>query len=117
MKLGARGVSVLFSSGDSGTGCRASTAFVPSFPAASPYVTAVGATDGRTPAEGSASFSQGGFSNYWPRTDAPFQSAAVAAYIAAGGLPAQSFWNASGRAVRDTEVCTRSWVWVTAYCA
>jgi len=109
MKLGARGVSVIFSSGDSGSGCRGSTSFVPTYPAASPYVTAVGATNGATPAESSASFSQGGFSNYWARTDAPFQTAAVSAYIAAGGLPAQSFWNASGRGFPDVSTAGESY--------
>lgn len=51
MKLGARGISVLFASGDNGIGseniskdpslCRTST---PSFPSSSPYVTSVGGT-------------------------------------------------------------------------
>lgn len=47
--LGARGVTFLFSSGDGGvagsqpTSCN--SGFIPTFPAASPYVTAVGATD------------------------------------------------------------------------
>ena len=129
MKLGARGVSVLFSSGDSGSGCRSGNTFVPTFPAASvrvhagcscwkasssrtqhphtddhpsqAYVTAVGATSGATPTEGAASFSSGGFSNYWQRTDAPYQADAVSAYLAAGNLPTQSYWNATGRAFPD----------------
>ena len=47
-KQGVRGISILFASGDSGVGgypdgtC---SKFVPSFPAGSPYVTAVGGTD------------------------------------------------------------------------
>jgi tripeptidyl-peptidase-1 len=47
-KKGLRGISILFASGDSGVGgdygadCQA---FVPSFPASSPFVTTVGGTD------------------------------------------------------------------------
>ena len=57
-QLGARGVSVLFASGDSGVGadpyCISNdgtngTAFLPEFPSACPYVTAVGATKGFAP--------------------------------------------------------------------
>lgn len=46
--LGMRGISILFASGDAGvggdSGCGPQNQFVPSFPAASPYVTAVGGT-------------------------------------------------------------------------
>jgi len=45
MKAGARGISILFASGDSGANCE-DDAFVPKFPAVLPYVTAVGATRG-----------------------------------------------------------------------
>lgn len=50
-KLGARGVSLLVSSGDGGVaGSQASPypggVFIPNFPAASPFVTAVGGTTG-----------------------------------------------------------------------
>jgi tripeptidyl-peptidase-1 len=44
MKLGSRGITILFASGDDGTGCNGKT-FVPSFPASSPYVTTVGGTE------------------------------------------------------------------------
>merc|ERR1711907_543394 len=52
MKLGAQGVTVFVSSGDDGVanfqarGDAANCGYTPSFPASSPYVTAVGATQG-----------------------------------------------------------------------
>lgn len=66
---GARGSSVLFSSGDGGVGsgsCKSNTVttkteFLPTFPGACPFITSVGGTTGVT--EKAASFSQGGFSN------------------------------------------------------
>jgi len=46
MKAGVRGITLLVSSGDSGVGGSYSNCkkFVPTFPAVSPYVTAVGGT-------------------------------------------------------------------------
>ena len=47
MMMGAAGISVLFASGDSGAGGGCTRgAFEPDYPAASPYVTAVGGVDG-----------------------------------------------------------------------
>merc|ERR1711972_808512 len=52
MKLGAQGVTIFVSSGDDGVanfqarGDAANCGYTPSFPASSPYVTAVGATQG-----------------------------------------------------------------------
>ncbi|KAF8655330.1 hypothetical protein AX16_003103 [Volvariella volvacea WC 439] len=82
-QLGARGVSVIFSSGDRGVGdgdenpetqtCftndgRNATRFIPSFPASCPYVTSVGGTVGVAPEIAVTSyFSGGGFSDYFPR--------------------------------------------------
>ncbi|KAA1136950.1 hypothetical protein PGTUg99_000771 [Puccinia graminis f. sp. tritici] len=78
--LGARGVSVIFSSGDFGVGktgfCYANDAqqkqtFLPTFPATCPYVTSVGATENFFPEVavsegGPGGFnSGGGFSNYF----------------------------------------------------
>jgi tripeptidyl-peptidase-1 len=69
-RLGARGVSVLFSSGDSGPGwsCRANDGsgkakFLPQFPATCPWVTAVGGTHFEP--EEAVYFSSGGFSDTW----------------------------------------------------
>lgn len=97
-KLGARGVSILYSSGDGGVAggqpglCGANGAFVPTFPAGSPYVTSVGATSDTTTA---AAFSSGGFSNYWPasKLGAPF----FAKYLTtANHLPSAALYNATG---------------------
>ena len=88
IKAGARGISLLFSSGDSGAagsdpqsrGCPAGK-FVPKWPAASPFVTSVGGTDG----EGTAAhLSSGGFSNRYARPG--WQQAAVAAYLGSTNL-------------------------------
>ncbi|NWI15542.1 TPP1 peptidase, partial [Crypturellus soui] len=53
MKAAARGLTVLFASGDDGAGCRRLSAgnhtFRPSFPASSPYVTTVGGTSFKNP--------------------------------------------------------------------
>lgn len=44
-KLGSRGITIIFASGDSGTGCSFCYRFDPSFPATSPSLTCVGATE------------------------------------------------------------------------
>ncbi|KAH9833486.1 peptidase S8/S53 domain-containing protein [Rhodofomes roseus] len=75
-QLGARGVPILYASGDGGvSGNQASdnrTEFVPVFPASCPYVT--------TPA---------------------YQSAAVASYLSALGSNSSGLFNATGRAYPD----------------
>ncbi|KAH7923660.1 subtilisin-like protein [Leucogyrophana mollusca] len=111
--LGARGVSVIFSSGDGGVGdndadpatqqCftndgRNVTRFVPFFPATCPYITAVGST-AYIP-EKAIPFSGGGFSNYFPRP--PYQELAAQGYIdklAPGTY--QGLYNPYGRGVPD----------------
>ncbi|KAF8180942.1 subtilisin-like protein [Mycena galopus ATCC 62051] len=76
MALGARGISVLFASGDGGVrgshdnssipGVCESNIFIPVFPASCPYVTAVGATQGFSP-EVATNLTGGGFSDLFPR--------------------------------------------------
>ncbi|KAK6333659.1 vesicle formation at the endoplasmic reticulum [Orbilia blumenaviensis] len=104
-QLGARGVSVLFSSGDSGPGddCTSKDGkkrFVPTFPATCPFVTSVGGTVGVEP-EKAVSFSSGGFSNYFARPD--YQSSAVDSYLSsqADATTYKNYYNASGRAFPD----------------
>ncbi|KAG2115755.1 peptidase S8/S53 domain-containing protein [Suillus discolor] len=114
--LGARGVSVMFSSGDGGVGDGVAIAdeplghqcysndelktpkFLPVFPASCPYVTAVGGTVNIP--ETAASFSGGGFSNYFPRPS--YQDDAVSAYLAtlAPGTY-EGLYNSTGRAYPD----------------
>ncbi|KAH9906830.1 subtilisin-like protein [Xylariomycetidae sp. FL2044] len=103
-QLGSRGVSVIFSSGDSGTGsaCQSNdgkntTKFQPQYPASCPFVTSVGST--RYLNETATYFSSGGFSDYWARPT--WQDAAAGAYLEKlGGKQAQWF-NASGRGFPD----------------
>lgn len=104
MQLGARGVSVLFSSGDSGPGnsCVRTTDnaafFNPTFPAGCPYVTSVGATSGTAP-ERAVGFSSGGFSIYHKRP--AYQDAAVPAYLQSIGSTYSAFFDATGRGIPD----------------
>ncbi|TFY82909.1 hypothetical protein EWM64_g1103 [Hericium alpestre] len=100
-QLGARGTSILFSSGDGGVsggqsgGC---TEFVPTFPSTCPFITSIGATQNVNP-EVSASFSSGGFSTLFAIPD--YQSAAVESYLAGIGSQYAGLFNASGRAFPD----------------
>ncbi|KAK8099421.1 uncharacterized protein PG998_012662 [Apiospora kogelbergensis] len=104
MQLGARGVSVMFSSGDSGPGQYCirnsdnATFFEASFPAACPYVTAVGGTVGVGPEKG-VDFSGGGFSTYWQRP--AWQDEMVATYLRDIGDTYSEYFNSSNRAVPD----------------
>ncbi|KAJ7188899.1 tripeptidyl peptidase A, partial [Mycena filopes] len=113
-KLGARGVSVLFSSGDQGLGvsdlptCIANTGanettFLPVFPASCPYVTTVGETGGIFP-QVAVLGSGSGFSYYFDRPW--YQDAAVSEYLAGPAnkdeTPMQSsMYNHHGRAYPD----------------
>merc|ERR1719345_704947 len=113
IKAGARGVSILFASGDQGAcgrlGCgkgksKHAVRFQPDFPADSPYVTAVGGTDfaGSSIGDETAwSDGGGGFSDNFDIPD--FQKAAVAAYKASADadLPPQNLWSPSGRGYPD----------------
>merc|ERR1719174_102954 len=109
MKAGARGISILFASGDQGVcgreGCGIfKFRFKPDFPAASPYITAVGGTDflGSDIGEETAWQSGGGgFSDTFPIPD--YQKDAVAAYKSSkdANMPPQAYWNNTGRGYPD----------------
>ncbi|KAI7804596.1 putative tripeptidyl-peptidase 1, partial [Triplophysa rosa] len=108
MKVGLRGISMLFASGDSGAGCRHLTkernTFRPSFPASSPYVTTVGGTSFQNPFkvtyEVTDYISGGGFSNVFSMPD--YQTGAVGKYLkSVQPLPPQTYFNTSGRAYPD----------------
>ncbi|RFU25106.1 hypothetical protein B7463_g11230, partial [Scytalidium lignicola] len=132
-QLGARGVSVLFASGDHGVGqngtCisndgKNTTMFVPSFPASCPYVTAVGATHQFEPevvafrpgaVNSNGVFQQiyasgGGFSNYFTRPS--YQDRVVPAYITNLGGKYDGLYNKSGRAYPDIAAQGQSFAWV-----
>jgi tripeptidyl-peptidase I len=107
VKLGVRGTSVIFSSGDggvaggSGGNCQSNDGrgrmFLPVFPASCPYVTTVGGTYGIP--ERAVGFSSGGFSNYFERP--LYQDSAVSQYL--DGLDGEydGMFNSSGRAFPD----------------
>ncbi|KAI0002764.1 subtilisin-like protein [Xylariaceae sp. FL0662B] len=104
-QLGARGVSVLISSGDTGPGSacqtndgRNTTRLLPIFPAACPFVTSVGGTVGVEP-EHAVSFSSGGFSDVFARPG--YQDTAVSAYLAGIGDTFRGLYNAAGRGFPD----------------
>jgi tripeptidyl-peptidase-1 len=131
MKSGARGVSILVASGDSGTNGRTDPdcsipKLRPDFPACSPYVTSVGATElvnaqalqpapaicsnfggcAKSGTEQAVSYrissyaSGGGFSNTGGMPS--YQKTAVANYLKSGvTLPPASYFNTSGRAFPD----------------
>ncbi|KAE8154001.1 subtilisin-like protein [Aspergillus avenaceus] len=103
--LGARGVSVIFSSGDSGVGDHCKTndgynrpRFQPIYPASCPFVTSVGGTYGSKP-EKAVSYSSGGFSEYFPRL--PYQDTSVSTYFHQLGNIWDGLYNPNGRAIPD----------------
>ncbi|KAI9433494.1 subtilisin-like protein [Lactarius indigo] len=108
LKLGALGVSVIFSSGDWGVGrghClvrnsdgQFSVQFLPEFPASCPWVTSVGGTTDDDP-EIAASLSGGGFSNYFPRPY--YQDVAVPLFLEDVGDIYDGLFNPHGRGIPD----------------
>lgn len=104
-ELGVRGVSVFFSSGDDGPGrsCQTNdgkntTRFLPTFPAACPYVTAVGGTRYVAP-ETAAALAGGGFSDIFARPS--YQDAAVTKYLGILGGRWAGLYNPAGRGFPD----------------
>jgi tripeptidyl-peptidase-1 len=104
-QLGARGVSVIFSSGDEGVGSAClsndgtnTTRFDPIYPASCPFVTSVGGTYQINP-ERAVSFSSGGFSDRFARPS--YQDDAVRSYLSGLGDKWQGLYNAQGRGFPD----------------
>ncbi|KAH5418606.1 hypothetical protein HBI67_181230 [Parastagonospora nodorum] len=127
-QLGARGVSLLFSSGDGGAGNAAgenatecvsndgknTKKFLPSFPAGCPYVTTVGATQGFQPEVAAyrpakslgpdnklhGYYASGsGFSEYFSRPS--YQDDAVKGYLKKIGDEHKGLYNSAGRGYPD----------------
>ncbi|CAK1359777.1 unnamed protein product [Cercospora beticola] len=112
-QLGARGVTLLFSSGDNGVGkdgtCvsndgKNTTKFLPSFPASCPYVTTVGGTRDVNPEQiafdtRNGYVAGGGFSEYFPRPS--YQNQAVTGYLKTLGAANKGLYNPKGRAYPD----------------
>eukprot|EP01059_Diplonema_ambulator_P032192 TRINITY_DN619_c0_g1_i1.p1 TRINITY_DN619_c0_g1~~TRINITY_DN619_c0_g1_i1.p1 ORF type:complete len:542 (+),score=164.40 TRINITY_DN619_c0_g1_i1:41-1666(+) len=102
-KIAARGISMMAASGDNGSGCK-DKKFVANFPAALPHITSVGATADCELGSGCASFSSGGFSNFYPRPD--WQNDAVTAFLSQKEyLPNADMYNATGRGYPDVAAC------------
>ncbi|KAF8264375.1 subtilisin-like protein [Lactarius quietus] len=103
-QLGARGVSVLFASGDDGVGkgdCKddsGNVQFIPNFPASCPYVTSVGGTTGKHP-EDAAELSGGGFSFHFPRP--PYQKYVMPTFLKKLGNKYAGLYNHEGRGIPD----------------
>ncbi|KAF3491078.1 tripeptidyl-peptidase 1 [Arthroderma uncinatum] len=104
-QLGTMGVSVIFSSGDTGPGSscqtndgRNATRFNPIYPASCPFVTSIGGTSGTNP-ERAVSFSSGGFSDRFPRPQ--YQEAAVNGYLKILGDQWKGLFDPKGRAFPD----------------
>lgn len=108
-QLGARGISVTVSSGDSGVGADGAcfsndglntTMFLPAFPASCPWVTAVGGTAGFNPEVAVSRFGSGaGFSNYFGAPS--YQESTVNAYIDSLNGLYNGLYNKSGRGYPD----------------
>ncbi|KAF9269034.1 family S53 protease-like protein [Marasmius fiardii PR-910] len=102
MSLGARGVSILFASGDGGVSggqpnsCN-NQAFIPAFPGGCPFHTSVGSVRGVS--EVGSTFSSGGFSNVFARPS--YQASAVTTYLNALGSTNSGRFNVNGRAFPD----------------
>ncbi|EJT98782.1 subtilisin-like protein [Dacryopinax primogenitus] len=109
--LTARGVSLMYSSGDSGVGYASANfcvnpndlsqkMFLPNFPASCPYVTSVGGTQNIPNEVAVTRFgSGGGFSNFFARP--AYQEAAVSRYLSWLGSDLEGWYNASGRGFPD----------------
>ncbi|KAG0001763.1 hypothetical protein BGZ80_011437 [Entomortierella chlamydospora] len=103
-QLGAKGTSVIVSSGDGGVqespanDGTEETRFNPIFPASCPFVTSVGATRYISP-EQAANFSSGGFSNYFGRPE--YQERAVSQFLGGLGEKYNGLYNKAGRGFPD----------------
>ena len=121
-ELGARGVTLLFASGDNGVGptgdCftndgKNESTFLPEFPASCPYVTTVGATKNQNPEV--AAFdprngfvSGGGFSNYFTRPS--YQEPLVTDYVGSLGDIYPGLFNKNGRGYPDIAAQGQSFI-------
>ncbi|TBU22963.1 subtilisin-like protein [Dichomitus squalens] len=107
-KLGARGTTIIFGSGDGGVAGiqnQNCTTFVPTFPSSCPFVTSVGGTNSFGP-EVAVSFSAGGFSNVFARPK--YQDDVVPAYLKTLGSTNKGLFNASGRGFPDIAAQAKS---------
>jgi len=117
MKLGAQGVSVFVSSGDDGVanfqarGDQSACGYIPSFPASSPFVTAIGATQGGinggseiacSASTGGGITSGGGFSGHFSAPS--YQTSQISDYFSALSTAPESGYAAGGRGYPDVSM-------------
>lgn len=104
----ARGITVIGSSGDGGAAGTGSSncigpdgkhRLIPTFPSSCPWITSVGAV---APYGGPASYSSGGFSNYFSTPS--WQTAATAGFIKELNGSHAGVYNASGRGIPDVSL-------------
>ncbi|KAJ7607236.1 subtilisin-like protein [Roridomyces roridus] len=115
--LGARGISVLFASGDGGvrgthddpTQCN-STAFIPVFPASCPWVTSVGGTQGFNP-EIALNLTGGGFSAFFPRP--AYQLTAVERFLSTIPEDFVGTFNRAGRGYPDVSLQANNFAFIS----
>lgn len=125
-QLGLRGVSLLFSSGDSGVGANGTcvsndgkntTMFLPAFPASCPYITAVGGTRNYPEVVAydtrNGYVSGSGFSNYFAQPDYQKSAGVVDKYVESLNGLNDGLYNKSGRAYPD--VAAQGYRFVTIY--
>ena len=111
-KAGARGLSIVESSGDGGVAGIQPEKYCPkgfmaTFPATSPFVTSVGGTGGPAGRETASTHfpSGGGFSTYSWQPTPSFQQSAVHGYLTGGTtLPSPSLYNSSNRGYPDVSL-------------
>jgi tripeptidyl-peptidase I len=112
-QLGARGVSILVASGDSGVGTTCSSngtkTFTTSYPASCPWVTTVGGTTGSNPESGWTD-GGGGFSSVFGRPS--YQDAAVTSWLTNDQTHSgvTQYFNSSGRAYPDVSAQATNFV-------
>jgi len=103
-KLAARGISIIFASGDSGSGESWDYYLYPSWPSTSEWVTAVGSTmftDSTMTAEQATTQFGSGSGFAWDIKRPSFQQRAVGQYLQNASLPFSFLWNDNGRGTAD----------------
>ncbi|KAJ4153563.1 hypothetical protein LMH87_010046 [Akanthomyces muscarius] len=117
MKAGARGITVLFCSGDFGVSGlnhenSCPNGYIPTFPASCPYVTAVGSTQFNGQKEAAAAFPQdgatgGGFSRYW--TAPKYQKNDTTSYVNSLSSSYNGKFTKTGRGIPDVSLVGVNW--------
>jgi len=110
-KMGAIGISIFAASGDEGTGKQgfwSCKKFDPTWPASSPWVTAVGGTYLSSGTEIGWGSSGGGYSSVFGRPS--YQDAAAASYAKSGAtFPNANLYNSSGRLTPDVSALSTNY--------